>query len=196
LDKRSFIDYYKSVVPFRNPNAIAISDFLRFELGIDGTKNVFEVGCGIGDLIKNIGAGVADGCDVNNDKFLKLEANYLKDVKSDFYDVVFAYSVFQYFPDFCYASKAIDEMFRICKDDGIVFIGDVPDIDLMFDFFDFTGRDIKKFDNDSRRPMPLFYSKSFFRRFGSCIIVNNKNFCNDSRFRFNVKYVNGRYRKK
>lgn len=36
------------------------------------------------------------------------------------------YSVFHYFPNKKYAYKAIDELLRVCKNNGIILIGDLP----------------------------------------------------------------------
>jgi ubiquinone/menaquinone biosynthesis C-methylase UbiE len=43
------------------------------------------------------------------------------------FDAVLVYSVFHYFPSYDYAKKALGELLRVCQEDGIVWIGDVPD---------------------------------------------------------------------
>jgi hypothetical protein len=37
------------------------------------------------------------------------------------------YSVFHYFPSHEYADHALKEQFRVCRDNGRIWIGDVPD---------------------------------------------------------------------
>lgn len=97
-------------------------------------QTVLEVGCGAGMLARHI-QSIYTGVDYSPamiGKFLALqpgkqaevsEARKLRFADRSF-DKVFAYSVFQYFPDAAYADSAIAEMRRVAR--HAVFIGDLP----------------------------------------------------------------------
>ncbi len=103
-------------------------------LDLHPDERVLEVGCGAGMLARHM-AGIYTGVDYSPamiGKFLALqpgksaevsEARKLRFADRSF-DKVFAFSVFQYFPDAAYAEGAIAEMRRVAKQ--AVFIGDLP----------------------------------------------------------------------
>jgi SAM-dependent methyltransferase len=104
-------------------------------LGLGPGVSVLEVGCGAGMLAEHIPGDYA-GVDYSPAmvrKFLELQpgrtaqvspANRLPFADRAF-DKVFAFSVFQYFPDHAYADAAIAEMRRVAR--LAVFIGDLPE---------------------------------------------------------------------
>lgn len=103
-------------------------------LDLQPGDSVLEVGCGAGMLAQYI-PGDYTGVDYSPAmvaRFLTLqpgrhagvsEARALGFADGSF-DKVFAFSVFQYFPDEAYARRAIAEMRRVAR--KAVFIGDLP----------------------------------------------------------------------
>ncbi|HEY7739388.1 MAG TPA: class I SAM-dependent methyltransferase [Steroidobacteraceae bacterium] len=104
-------------------------------LGLGPGVSVLEVGCGAGMLAQYI-PGDYTGVDYSPamvKKFLELQpgrsarvsgADRLPFADRSF-DKVFAFSVFQYFPDAAYARAAVSEMKRVARE--VVFIGDLPE---------------------------------------------------------------------
>jgi ubiquinone/menaquinone biosynthesis C-methylase UbiE len=96
--------------------------------------SILEVGCGAGFLAKELQHYNYVGVDYSQNlvnKHLSLfpthniitsEANRLP-FKDNFFDLVFSFGVFQYFPDKTYADESINEMSRVSK--NTVFLGDL-----------------------------------------------------------------------
>lgn len=104
-------------------------------LGLRPGERVLEVGCGAGMLAQYL-PGDYTGVDYSPAmvrKFLELQPGKSAQVSAAdrlpfadrSFDKVFAFSVFQYFPDAAYADAAIAEMRRVARQ--AVFIGDLPE---------------------------------------------------------------------
>jgi ubiquinone/menaquinone biosynthesis C-methylase UbiE len=108
--------------------------YKTLEVSLDDV--VLEIGCGAGGLSQFFNNKCNYyGCDYSEymiEKNKNLIANtslFVCEAESlpfddNFFDKVFAFSVFQYFPGVEYAIKSINEMFRVSKN-GCVFIGDL-----------------------------------------------------------------------
>lgn len=104
-------------------------------LGLKPGERVLEVGCGAGMIARHI-PGDYTGVDYSPAmvrRFIELqpgrrvlvsEASRLP-FPDRCFDRIFAFSVFQYFPDPAYAAAAVAEMLRVARD--AVFIGDLPE---------------------------------------------------------------------
>jgi len=116
-----------------NPEIVAqqISEFLN----VDNNTSLLEVGCGAGMLAQYFNCDYT-GVDYSEtllkkhkqllgNKLVLAEANKLPFDDESFTNV-FAFSIFQYFPNFEYGDQVIKEMFRVCEKGGKVFIGDLP----------------------------------------------------------------------
>lgn len=115
-----------------DPEVVArqIADILQIRQG----DRVLEVGCGAGMLAQYL-PGDYTGVDYSPEmiaKFREIQAGKAAEVGSanrlrfadGEFDQVFAFSVFQYFPDKQYATDAVAELCRVAR--GRVFIGDLP----------------------------------------------------------------------
>jgi ubiquinone/menaquinone biosynthesis C-methylase UbiE len=110
------------------------------ELALTPQSKFLEVGCGAGMFLGPLSESVqrAVGCDlsesmvmrawqINNKlKILVSEANNLPYASNEF-DAILVYSVFHYFPSNDYAKRALRELYRVCRNKGRIWIGDVPD---------------------------------------------------------------------
>ncbi|MGQ0430154.1 MAG: class I SAM-dependent methyltransferase [Gammaproteobacteria bacterium] len=116
-----------------DPEAVAREIVQILDLGPG--VGVLEVGCGAGMLARHI-PGDYTGVDYSPAmvrKFLELQSGRTAQVSGAHqlpfadrsFDKVFAFSVFQYFPDHAYADAAIAEMKRVARQ--AVFIGDLPE---------------------------------------------------------------------
>lgn len=199
------LDGFDSGTGVLTPESLEIAvNKIKDEMGLNGSDDFLEVGCGAGMLLIPLSKYVrtASGVDYSSSLIKKLESNWGKgalDVaeannlpfENNSFDKVLAHSIFQYFPSYEYTLESMQEMMRVCRNPGIVYIGDIPDIR-------------KKEENDSlRRKIDLakvsnpelqhrFYNKDFFREMCEekrlkCKIFdqNIKGYIN-SRFRFNV----------
>jgi len=125
------LDGFENTVIDARAVAGQIAALLDFRPG----DSVLEVGCGAGMLAQYLDCDYT-GVDYSAamvSKFLELQtgkraevgpANRLRFADRSF-DLAFAFSVFQYFPDAGYADQAIAELKRVAR--RAVFIGDLPE---------------------------------------------------------------------
>ncbi len=105
-------------------------------LDLKKEDSLLEVGCGSGLLLERLKNKVSfcAGVDISEEmlKHIKdenIELRVAEASKLPFEDEkfskVFCHSVFHYFPDIEYAKQSINEMLRVCKQDGTILISDV-----------------------------------------------------------------------
>ncbi len=127
-----YLDGYEHLdIPFDSKDiSISLCNLMDIQEG----DKLLEVGCGCGFLSREFQSFDYEGIDYSEsliDKHLSLfpshkvkvgEANSLA-YSSSYFDKVFCFGVFQYFPSLSYADKVIEEMKRVSKD--VVFLGDL-----------------------------------------------------------------------
>jgi SAM-dependent methyltransferase len=140
-----------------------VADQIEKILDIKPTDKILEVGCGAGMLAQYLNCDYI-GVDYSR-SLVKKHVNLLGNsvihgsasnliFKDNSFDKVFAYSIFQYFPDLEYADTSIQEMKRVAKDS--IFIGDLAirshrSEHLLFDCQDFIDFEISSgFYNSDR----------------------------------------------
>jgi len=123
-------------------------------LDLTPNQRVLEVGCGAGMLAQHFRNFNYQGVDQSNSLIRKHKkiiggnplvapANKLP-FQNSYFDAVFSWGVFLYFPDSEYARETIKEMRRVCKEPKKVYLGDLPinshrDSHLLFSPKDFSG---------------------------------------------------------
>lgn len=131
-------------------------------LKIKKLDKVLEVGCGAGMIAQYLDCDYV-GIDYSRSlvkkhkellkySVLAAEANALP-FKDKYFDKVFVYSVFHYFPNKDYANEVLKEIKRVCA--GKIFIGDLPvksqrKEHLLFNKNDFYGEISEGFYNKER----------------------------------------------
>jgi SAM-dependent methyltransferase len=103
-------------------------------LELKASDTVLEVGCAAGALSEYLDCNYV-GVDYSSSlikKHIEIFGNQCMvaeavnlPFKDGWFDKVFSYGVFLYFPDKEYTRKAIGELLRVCKPNGIVLIGDL-----------------------------------------------------------------------
>jgi ubiquinone/menaquinone biosynthesis C-methylase UbiE len=121
------------------------------------------------------------------------EASNLPYVSNEF-DAILVYSVFHYFPSNDYANRALREIFRICRKNGRIWIGDVPDKSkqrqALLHREQLRKKSVPKWPWPNIGPLEhRFYNKIFFAEFCESV---------DCKYRFVQQsvegYVQGKYR--
>jgi ubiquinone/menaquinone biosynthesis C-methylase UbiE len=157
-----------------------LTSFFLNKILIKNTDEILEVGCGSGAFAKQIKSyktikGVdysaeaieSIRCNIPDGEFYVSEANLLPfEVKS--FDKVICFSVFFYFSSYTYASDVLDEMLRVLKPNGQIFIGEINDIEK-----EQTAIILRKESGEKRKNRAvstidadhLYYSFDFFRDF-------------------------------
>lgn len=116
-----------------------LTQFFIKKTNFQKTDDVLEVGCGSGAFLKELDVNSLSGIDFSKDAISKINSILKGNFKvseatkipfnNHSFDTVFSFSVFFYFNDYDYAQKVIDEMYRVLKPGGKLFIGEVSDID-------------------------------------------------------------------
>jgi len=116
-------------------NPKKVSEKIIEVMNIKPEDKVLEVGCGAGMLAQHIApkchyVGIDYSPSLVN-KHIKLLGNSVlvseaKDIpfKDKYFDKVFSYGVFFYFPSLVYATDVLAEMIRVSKNN--IFVGDLP----------------------------------------------------------------------
>jgi len=139
--------------------------------------DIMEVGCGAGAFLSHFReARSIAGIDYTNGaieairsqlqgSFLVADANKIPFEDKSF-DVVFSFGVFFYFDDFRYAENVLDEMLRITRTSGSIYIFDINDAGNKTIYDEIRSRENrdkqKLCDIETNH---LFYPKSFFERY-------------------------------
>lgn len=160
-------------------------------LNLKKNDKVLEVGCGAGLWLIPLSKILKDviGLDSSKSMLKRIPKNiktYLSEANklsfpNNYFDKVFSFSVFQYFPNFEYAREVIKEMYRVCKYEGRILICDIPNINKKALYF-------KKKKLEHHNLKRLFYSKNFFKK----QYKNSKIFdhwfrgYDNSKYRFNI----------
>jgi len=117
-----------------------LTGFFISKLGITPNDDVFEVGCGSGAFLNEIKqAGSYSGIDYAEDAIAKINTVIDGDFKvseasvipfeDNSFNKIISFGVFFYFDGYEYANKVIDEMIRVLKPGGKIFIGEINDIE-------------------------------------------------------------------
>ena len=98
---------------------------------------VLDIGTGSGLLLERVAPRVKNiaGTDIAIEmlKWIPMKHNMVLSMMDstnlgfadNYFDKVMCCGVFQYFPDNAYALKVFEEMVRVCKKGGVIFIGDI-----------------------------------------------------------------------
>ena len=110
------------------------------ELSITPDSRFLEVGCGAGMFLLPLSerTKITVGCDLAETMLRRAyqhKANLNVQVaeaselpyQSNSFDAILVYSVFHYFPSYQYASHVLGELYRVCREQGKIWIGDLPD---------------------------------------------------------------------
>ena len=108
-------------------------------LELSGRESLLDVGCGEGLLLSNLPAGKKTGLDYSRQsveiarkknpgaRFVVGDADKLP-FKNNSFDRVLSHSTFIYYSS-SYAERALHELERVCKPEGVILVGDVEDVD-------------------------------------------------------------------
>jgi cyclopropane fatty-acyl-phospholipid synthase-like methyltransferase len=177
------------------------------EIKLKKNSEILEYGCGAGAFLSffdekkfNLnGIDFSESLIKKGKKFfpkIKFKCGEISKIYSfdKKFDLIYSHSVFHYFNDYHYAESLIKSMLSRLKDNGCIYILDVPDKDKEKIFKKYLINKIgikeykKKYDTFSH----LFYKKSFFRTLAKKnalkIKIFNQNFKSykNCKYRYNI----------
>ena len=151
------------------------------KLDITGTDDIVEIGCGAGAFLARIGTyGSMSGVDYSSHAIRRIKGrlsgnfSVAEAVSLPFreksFDIALSWSVFFYFDSLDYASKALEEMKRVTRQGGRIFVGDVNDLEKKE-----TALRLRSEDRSLREKNyvsgetvdQLYFPKDFFRSWAS-----------------------------
>ena len=154
-----------------------LASFFLDRLNIGPSDDVLEVGCGVGAFLSEIPqCGSLSGIDYSENaisvirghlqgRFETAGAADLPFTDASF-DVVLSFGVYLYFDSHDYARRAFQEMHRVCRPGGTIFIGEVNDLakrDLARRLRDESSKERAKKHLSEGNPDHIYYPKDFFR---------------------------------
>lgn len=116
-----------------------LAGFFIDKLQLSGKDDILEIGCGAGAFLAQIKKyKTISGVDYSENAVSMIHRR----LQGDFFiaegsqlpfdagrfDIVLCFSVFFYFKDLAYAKKVVEEMIRVLKPKGKIFIGDINDL--------------------------------------------------------------------
>ena len=209
-DPAKIAGYDQAFSSFSNETLNEITNDIKKKLELQSSDSLFELGCGSGLLLNVLSNVVMDhaGTDLSAGMVERAKQLYphLKVKQSDSlsldfpdnsFSKLYVHAVFQYFPDYEYAEKVIDELFRIGKDNSIVHLSNIMDIDRKEEYIK-AREQIGKQSGDvwkssvKEAVSHLYYTKQFFNDYAikrnlECLILN-RNIAGymNAQFRFDV----------
>ncbi len=187
-----------------------LADYFLDLCEIGSRDDVLEVGCGAGAILMEVEKwGSLAGVDYAKDSIDIIRKNIEGDFRvaeankipfdDNRFDVVCAWSVWQYFPSCKYAIQAVKEMVRVAKKDGRIIIGDVNDAGKKKKRERYLDRlESRKKVGGKVTPSHMFYDKEFFIKIGDELgrkvefydeDIDRLEFYMQSRWRYSVKMV-------
>lgn len=170
-----------------------ITGTARDFLDLKNADRLLDVGCGVGLLTQHLvgDVEVIVGLDANSEMMANArgDSGFVVVVgmadrlpfDSSTFDKLFCHSIFQYFPDYQYAARVVNEMTRVLQPGGKCLIMDVPDIAKKGVYSDIKTPDSHNLER-------LFYNKAWFVEVApnSHVFEQRIRDYDNSKFRFNV----------
>ena len=158
-----------------------LAGYFLEKIAVTDHDDVVEIGCGAGAFLEHISRfRTLSGVDYSahairliremfDGTFEVAEAGSLPFSDSSF-DLAISWSVFFYFDSLDYASTALDEMRRVTRDEGRIFLGDVNDLEKkeLALHLRSESRSVREKNYVSGEKVDqLYYPKDFFRSWAS-----------------------------
>lgn len=190
-----------------------LTQFFINKVGFSSSSSVLEVGCGSGAFLKELNVKSLSGIDQSSEAISKINTTLNGDFKiseaskipfdDKYFDIVFSFSVFFYFNDFNYARETINEMCRVLKQNGKIFIGEISDIEkkeIANQLRDESHLQREKHRITKKNTDHLYFPKSFFKEIARSKNMNIEiidqdipelDFYNNASYRFSVILTKG-----
>lgn len=194
IKDQKYINGYEGKLSYL-PNAAyrSLITSIKKILKLSKRESLLDVGCGGGILtialqkyVNNI-IGVDGSTEMLKHVPKTIETHLANAAKLPFldnkFDKILCHSIFQYFSNINYARTVLEEMERVCKPNGLIYIVDVPDEAKKEKY-----KANKKIEDHNL--IRLFYSKKFFMDVWpkAKIFDNNLKGYGNAKFRFNVLF--------
>ena len=170
---------------------------------------ILDVGCGAGAMLKYFEKNKIYGLEpskkytkiikkaIPNGEYINGDALEIKQYQDNFFDFIICYSTTQYFSDDKYLKDFTELCYKKLKIGGILFIGDILDLDLKKEYIEFRintiGKEKYKELYEKHNLSHYFISKKninkYFNNFDNIFIEESEKRGNEQlSYRFNVYY--------
>ena len=170
---------------------------------------ILDVGCGAGAMLKYFEKNKIYGIEpskkytkiikkaIPDGEYINGDALEIKQYQDNFFDFIICYSTTQYFSDDKYLKDFTELCYKKLKIGGILFIGDILDLDLKKEYIDFRiktiGKEKYKKLYEEHNLYHYFISREkinkYFDKFNNILIENSEKRGNEQlSYRFDVYY--------
>jgi len=199
--------FNKTLVTFSKQNWYRYIKTIFSKIKLKKNSEIIEYGCGAGAFLSFFynKKYILNGIDYSESLIrkarkyfpkIKFKCGEISEIDSfdKKFDLIYSHSVFQYFCDYHYAESLIKKMLSKLKDNGYIYILDVPDKDKekIYKKRLINKIGVKEYKKEFNLYTHLFYKKSFFNTLAKKnnlkIKIFNQNFKSyeNSKYRYNI----------
>jgi ubiquinone/menaquinone biosynthesis C-methylase UbiE len=188
-------------IPINENNWLKTVDYITVFISPVENSHLLDIAAGSGALAKNLAPNAKSYTAIDISESFVNELNKIQGVnaicndilKAEFkeqsFDTIFIYFAIQHFSE-SETVQLIQKCFQWLKKGGKIYIGDIPDVDKLFNFFNTKERKQAYF-NSLEKQTPIigtWYKKKFYQHLGGYFNFSNTQILIQPEYQINAHY--------